>query len=128
MLIILMLGAAALIAAYFLQGKTRPDTTTPPRTMAEILWESVKHQALPFGLVALFAFLALWFPITNDPWVPTIAANVAMVATAFWLIRLGLAEAAADAPSRPAWPTCFSGRCSGISICSANSAACSVRP
>ena len=34
----------------------------------------------------------LWTPTTEDAWVPTIAANAAMVAIAFWLIRLGLTE------------------------------------
>ncbi len=91
-LFILILGAVALIAAYFLQRKSHPDDVTPRRTLAESLRESVQHQAVPLGLLALFVFLALWSPLTHDPWVPTIAANAAMVAIAFWLIRLGLAE------------------------------------
>jgi hypothetical protein len=47
---------------------------------------------MPFALLGLFAFLALWAPTTQNALVPTILANAGMIALGFWLIRLGLAE------------------------------------
>jgi len=50
------------------------------------------RQSLPLGLLALFAVLAVLGTTVTEPLVSTIAANIAMVAVAFWLIRFGLTE------------------------------------
>jgi uncharacterized membrane protein len=92
MLMILVVAAMTLTLAYFLQRSTAGDETVAERSFVDSLREIAGRQAIPCGLLGLFAFLALWIPVTGDPWVPTIAANAAMIGLAFWLIRLGLAE------------------------------------
>jgi hypothetical protein len=52
----------------------------------------VARQWLAVGLLGLFAFLAVFVASVHDSWVPTILANIAMVAVALWLIRFGLTE------------------------------------
>jgi hypothetical protein len=92
MILILVVTAAILIVAYFLQKKPQGHETEAHRSLNESLMEIVGRQSVPFALLGLFAFLAFWTPTMKDVWVPTIAANVAMVALAYWLIRLGLTE------------------------------------
>lgn len=93
MVLILILAAVTFLAAYFLQGHPRPeDPATPRRSLAATLREILRRQAVPCALLVVFASLAMWSPLTRDRLLPTIAANVAMIALAFWLIRLGLAE------------------------------------
>jgi uncharacterized membrane protein len=92
MILILMLTAATLIAAYFLQRKTYDDVKPAHGSLAGSLWQSVTRQSLPLGLLALFAFLAVVTTTIQAPLVSTIAANIAMVAIALWLIRFGLTE------------------------------------
>jgi len=92
MVLIMIVTAAILIVAYLLQKKSPAHETEVHRSFTESLMEIVKRQSLPFGLLGLFAFLAFWTPMMKDAWVPTIAANVAMLAVAYWLIRLGLTE------------------------------------
>jgi uncharacterized membrane protein len=92
MILILILAAATLIAAYFLQRKPLDDTNVVQGSFLESLRQIVARQWLPVGLLALFASLALLATTLSAPWVPTIAANIAMVAVALWLIRFGLTD------------------------------------
>src|SRR5262249_1001411 len=92
MILILVLAAAVLIVAYLLQAKTAACELDDRPSLAESLSNTIRLQSVPLGLLGFFAFLAVWGPMTTDAWVPTIAANAAMVALAFWLIRLGLTE------------------------------------
>jgi len=92
MVLILSLAAATLIAAYFLQRKLHEHVTQADVSLVESLRQIVARQWLPLGLLALFALLAVLGTTATDPWVPTIAANIAMVAVALWLIRFGLTE------------------------------------
>ncbi len=92
MLVILIVAAVTFILAYFLQRGASPGPDVPKPSFGENVRDIVRRQALSCGLLALFTFLAVWSPSTGDPWVPTIAANVAMLFVAFWLIRLGLTE------------------------------------
>jgi uncharacterized membrane protein len=92
MVMILIVAALTLTLAFFLQRSTAGDQSVARRSFADSLREIAGRQAIPCGLLGLFAFLALWSPVTGDAWVPTIAANAAMIGLAFWLIRLGLVE------------------------------------
>ena len=91
MLIILIVAAMTLTLAYFLQRSTVEGKAVAQRSFVDSLREIIGRQAISCGLLGLFAFLALWIPVTGAP-VPTIVANAAMIGLAFWLIRLGLAE------------------------------------
>lgn len=92
MTLILILTAAALIAAFFLQPKSLDQATDGEVSLLESLWQFASRQWLPLGLLGLFAILAALGTRATDPWVPTIAANIAMVAVALWLVRFGLRE------------------------------------
>ena len=61
-------------------------------SLVESVRQIVARQWLPLGLLGLFAFLAVFATTAQDPWLPTIVANIAMVAVALWLIRFGLTE------------------------------------
>jgi hypothetical protein len=52
----------------------------------------MQQQWLPLGLVILMEFLTLWNAIVGEPLLPTIMANVAMVAVSVWLMRAGLRD------------------------------------
>ncbi len=92
MVLILSLAAAALIAAYALQRKSHERLQQAQVPLVESLRQIVARQWLAFGLLALFALLAVLGTTAADPWVPTITANIAMVAVALWLVRFGLTE------------------------------------
>jgi uncharacterized membrane protein len=50
------------------------------------------RQWLPLGLVLLMTLLSTWVAVVEEPLLPTILANVGMLASAWWLIALGLRE------------------------------------
>jgi uncharacterized membrane protein len=85
-----ILVAGILILAFFLNWKSHGDVTRAQRSLAESLWEIVQRHIGPFVFLGLFAFLSVYVPAVKEAWVPTILANLAMVAVAFWLIRFGL--------------------------------------
>ncbi len=86
----MILLAATLILAVFLEWKLRGNASRPQRSLAECLLELVQADPVPFVLLGLFAFLSLYVPTVKESWTPTILANVAMVALSLWLIRFGL--------------------------------------
>jgi hypothetical protein len=58
----------------------------------EQLADLMRRQWLPFVLVVLMVFLALWESLVCTALVPTILANVAMIGCGVWLIAVGLRE------------------------------------
>ncbi|MGE3818749.1 MAG: DUF2157 domain-containing protein [Isosphaeraceae bacterium] len=53
----------------------------------------VRTATTPLGLIGMFVAMGLWRLVTGgEPIAPTIAANLAMLALAFWLMRLGLRD------------------------------------
>ena len=92
MIVILIAAGLTFTLVYFLQRKNADGSSTPRPSFGETLQDIARRQWIPCGLLALFAFLAFWSPSTGDPWVPTIAANLAILSVSFWLIRLGLEE------------------------------------
>jgi uncharacterized membrane protein len=87
---IVVLAAAALILAIFLKWKSRGDASRTQGSLAESLLELVQRHKTPFVLLGMFSFLSVYLPAVHEAWVPTILANVAMVALALSLIRYGL--------------------------------------
>jgi uncharacterized membrane protein len=51
-----------------------------------------RRRALPMGLTLFFVLLAFWQVFLGKPLLPTVLANVAMIALAIWLMQLGLRE------------------------------------
>jgi hypothetical protein len=50
------------------------------------------RQWLPLGLVLLMTLLSAWVALMEGPLLPTVLANLAMLAAAVWLISVGLRE------------------------------------
>jgi hypothetical protein len=50
------------------------------------------RRRVPLGLVLLMALMGFWNAMVGTPLAPTIAANVAMLGLALWLILVGLRE------------------------------------
>jgi uncharacterized membrane protein len=92
MILILILAAVTLVAAYFLQRKPRSDAKPAQGSLARSLRQILAQQSVPFGFLGLFALLAVLGSTAIDAWVLTIAANIAIVALALALIRFGLTE------------------------------------
>jgi uncharacterized membrane protein len=92
MILILSLASPALVAAYFLQMRSHGNGLQARGSLALSLRQIVARQWLPLSLLGLFALLAVLATTGQEAWVPTIVANIAMVAVALWLIRFGLAE------------------------------------
>ena len=92
MTLILVMAAAALIVSYFLQRKSLHLANQSHSPLVESFAKVFARHWLPIGLLGLFAVLAAVGTSAMDPWIPTIAANVAMIAVALWLIRFGLVE------------------------------------
>ncbi len=92
MILILVLAAAALSAAFFLQRGSGGDPDRNPHSLLESSWEILQRHGIPFGFLGLFAFLSVYQSTTREAWLPTIAANVSMVVLALVLLRLGLTE------------------------------------
>jgi hypothetical protein len=51
-----------------------------------------RRRALPLGLTLFFVLLAFWQVFLREPIIPTVLANLAMIALAIWLMQLGLRE------------------------------------
>jgi len=92
MVLILIMAAAALAGAYFLQRSSLDPATQTRAPLVESTGQVVAKNWLPFALLALFCLLAAPGTSAIHAWVPTVAANVAMVAVSLWLIRFGLNE------------------------------------
>jgi hypothetical protein len=52
----------------------------------------VSRQWLPLGLVLLMTLSSLWVALARESLLPMILANLAMLASAFWLIQVGTRE------------------------------------
>jgi uncharacterized membrane protein len=92
MLLILILAAVTMVAAFSLERKSLVDAKKAEMPIVESLRQIAGQQWLALALLGLFGLLAVFAPSVTEPWVPTIAANVAMVVLALWLIRFGLTE------------------------------------
>ena len=87
--VMLCLGSLAVALAV---SRYRAASAADPIKTA---WQSLEQNWLPFGIMALMAGM-IWYRLmlsqTLGRWPLAIVANLAMVALAFWLIRLGLSQ------------------------------------
>ena len=84
----LLTAVVSIVLAAFAQREGERETVLSADRLRRIM----QRQWLPLGLVLLMAILALWNTIIQEPLLPTIAVNVAMVAVSFWLMRVGLRD------------------------------------
>jgi uncharacterized membrane protein len=87
-LAIVVLAVATLTITWLVRRPTRSE----PMPFSEQFAGLMRRQWLPFVLVVLMAFLALWESLARTALVPTLLANVAMIGCGVWLIAAGLRE------------------------------------
>ena len=89
-LAIAALAAATLAVVVLVRRLRTPEPERAP--LAADLLDLARRQWLPIAIVLGMAAMAAWTALTFNDWpLPqTLAANAAMVALAFWLMRLGL--------------------------------------
>lgn len=92
MMAILFLAGLGLAEVVFARRRARAEKGEVAVTVADDMRELIHRQMAPFALLVMFVILAFWRPVFQEPLMPTLFANVAMLGLAFWLIRLGLAE------------------------------------
>ncbi len=63
-----------------------------PVSLARAIWTENRRRWLPIGFTLFLAFLAFYGIFVNEPLLPTVLANAAMVVLAVWLMQLGLRE------------------------------------
>jgi uncharacterized membrane protein len=63
-----------------------------PVSLARAVFAENRRRWLPMGFTLFLAFLAFYEILVNEPLLPTILANIAMVVLALWLIQVGLRE------------------------------------
>lgn len=63
-----------------------------PVSLARAIWTENRRRWLPIGFTLFLAFLAFYGIFVNEPLLPSVLANAAMVALAFWLMQIGLRE------------------------------------
>jgi Predicted membrane protein (DUF2157) len=88
MLAIVVLAIATMTTTWLVRRRTLGD----PLPFLEQLTDFMRRQWLPFVLVVLMAFLALWELLVHTALVPTILANIAMIGCGIWLLATGLRE------------------------------------
>ena len=84
-LIVVTLAAVAGALSFAARFRGAPSSRSDER-----LLETARRQWLPVALSALMAFFVVWHVARGGPLVPTILANVALIALGFWLISTGL--------------------------------------
>ena len=87
-LAIVILAVATMVTTWLVRRRALDE----PISFLEQLTDLIRHQWLPFMLVVLMAFLALWESLVRTALVPTVLANIAMIGCGFWLITTGLRE------------------------------------
>lgn len=63
-----------------------------PISLAEAIRTENRRRWLPIGFTAFLAFLAFYAILVDEPLLPTVLANAAMVVLATWLMQIGLRE------------------------------------
>jgi hypothetical protein len=81
--------AVLVVGASLLLILRRPEASLP---FARPLAAFFSRQWLPLALVLLMVLLSLWDALVDEPLLPTVLANLAMLASAVWLIAVGLRE------------------------------------
>jgi uncharacterized membrane protein len=95
--LVTLLAGAAFVGALIVQMRRKELSDTYARPV----YGFAVRQWLPLSMVALMFLMPVWYAMLHDPHVqgdrsivlaPTILANLAMLALAFWLLLVGLRE------------------------------------
>lgn len=87
LMIVILVAVTICVCALF---KRRESSTA--LSIFQQMQKILLRQYLAVGLVTLMVILTLWHLSIGEPLLPTITANMAMIALALWLMALGLRE------------------------------------
>jgi uncharacterized membrane protein len=82
--------AIAALGVLYLASKLQADESSEPIPPHERMLRTARRQWLPVALTSLMLFLFVWWSMDGGALIPTILANIAMIALGFWLIVTGL--------------------------------------
>lgn len=85
-LVFVVAAGVAIVALAYVRRSRRDPTILPGSFLVQ------GRRLLPLGLILLMMLLAYWSVSARTPLLPTVLANVALVALAFWLMQLGLRD------------------------------------
>jgi uncharacterized membrane protein len=85
--IVALSGAAIAFSAVVQQRRS-----ASPIAFKESLLTHTQRHVIPLGLVVSLGMLLLWQIVFDEPLLPTIVANLGMIALALWLMNVGLRE------------------------------------
>jgi uncharacterized membrane protein len=87
-LFIFLLSAAAIGLVTVMQRVQAPS----PVAFTQALQTNLGRHFLPLGIVLTMGMLLFWQIVVSEPMLPTVVANVGMIALALWLMNVGLRE------------------------------------
>jgi len=87
-LFIVLLSAAAIGLTTVVQQYQAPS----PVAFMQALQTNLRRHIIPLGMVLTMGILLFWQIVVSEPMLPTIVANVGMMALALWLMNVGLRE------------------------------------
>ncbi len=91
-LVIVGLSVVVIVVAALMRRRQQSASGGEQVRVQDEVLGIVRRQWLPVGMLALMAFCALWLSLLDEPLLPTVLANAALVALSIWLMRLGLQE------------------------------------
>jgi uncharacterized membrane protein len=87
-LFIVLLSAAAI----GLTTVAQKSQALSPVAFTQSLQANLRRHFIPLGMVLIMGLLLFWQIVVSEPMLPTIVANLGMIALALWLMNVGLRE------------------------------------
>jgi uncharacterized membrane protein len=84
--IVLAIGVAVAV------GERERRSSGKSMSLANAILGEDRRRLVPIGLILFLTGLAYWNIVTGEPLVPTVLANLALIALALWLMQVGLRE------------------------------------
>ena len=92
MLVETILSVVLALGAAVLAGELDRRTWGKPVSLAGAMLGNDRRRLVPIGLILFLTFLVYWNLFFGTPLVPTVLANLALVAVSIWLMQVGLRE------------------------------------
>ena len=86
------LALALAVGVAFTAARFDRRASGPPVSLATAVIGQDRRRLLPIGIIVFLTFLVCWNLLLDEPLVPTVLANAAIIVLALWLMQLGLGE------------------------------------
>jgi hypothetical protein len=90
--VLLVAVATLAVGVLYLSAKLQPNPPEPTSSIVDRMVATARRQWLSVAFIVLVLFEIVWWIFFAPPLIPTILANVAMLALGFWLISTGMRE------------------------------------